>query len=99
MHRRPPISTRTDTLFPYKTLSRSRTASKRSRSTPSRRGRRSTTMAIDTRYITPPRRREIVAADTHDWHDWLIPSGVISVLASITLYHHAVLIGVVQSWL
>ncbi|HEY9546715.1 MAG TPA: hypothetical protein VIR56_11955 [Solimonas sp.] len=56
-------------------------------------------MAIDTRYITPPRRREIVAADTHDWHDWLIPSGVISVLASITLYHHAVLIGVVQSWL
>lgn len=79
-------------------MSMPRTASKRSRSTPPRRGGRSTTMAIDTRYA-PTRRREMAAIETHDWHDLLIPCGVIGVLASITLYHHSLLIGMVQSWL
>lgn len=55
------------------------------------------TMAIDTRYA--PRRREAAPLEASDWHDYLIPSGVVGVLASITLYHHAVLLGMVQSWL
>lgn len=55
-------------------------------------------MAVDTRYMQA-RRREAAVLDAQDWRDWLIPAGVISVLASITLYHHSLLIGVIQSWL
>lgn len=55
-------------------------------------------MAVDTRYAQT-RRREVVVTEAHDWHDWLIPSGVLGVLGSITLYHHAVLIGMFQAWL
>jgi hypothetical protein len=55
-------------------------------------------MAVDTRYAQA-RRREAALADTQDWHDWLIPSGVVGVLAGITLYHHALLVGMLQAWL
>lgn len=56
-------------------------------------------MAIDTRYTTQTRRREAALIEPSDWHDYLIPCGVVGVLASITLYHHALLFGMVQSWL
>ena len=75
-----------------------RTASKHGRTGSSRRGGRSPTMAVDTRYAQA-RRREAVLAATQDWHDWLIPSGVVGVLAGITLYHHALLLGMLQAWL
>jgi hypothetical protein len=54
-------------------------------------------MAVDTRYMA--RRREAVTADLQDWHDWLIPSGVVGVLGGIMLYHHALLLGMLQAWL
>ncbi|NGY03390.1 hypothetical protein [Solimonas terrae] len=79
-------------------MSPTRTASKRSKTGSSRRGGRSVKMAVDTRYAQA-RRRELAVAQRHDWHDWLIPSGVVGFLATITAYHHGVLFGIVHSWL
>ena len=70
-------------------MSHARTASQQ----PSRRrGGRNPSMAVDTRYARN-RRRETPVAPAHDWRDWLIPAGVLSVLATIGIYHYNTLVG------
>jgi hypothetical protein len=76
-------------------MSQTRTASPK----PSRRrGGRSSSMAVDTRYAHI-RRREQAGAPRFDWRDWLIPGGVIASLAYISAYHHATLIEAVGALL
>src|SRR3546814_4894755 len=58
MIRRPPRSTRTDTLFPYTTLFRSRAAPKGRSVRPSRWGRKASAERSTRRQYTPKRRSE-----------------------------------------